>query len=940
MSDNDDFLGEYITEAREHLANAEEQLLANSDGDVDIDSMDSCFRSLHTVKGGAGFLDLQRIVGVAHVAEQLLEELKNGNINCTPEHIDMLLTAVSHLHELTADESIIQGEALTEKDNAIVKSLEFMLNPGGVASAGTDSDTVDNSETQDDDVDVSMLADELNTLCHLEDGDVPTLIRVIEALDSISKHSDWCNDSHDTLHNIQQQCDDSMFADAEGQAECFANIRDLGQQLREMINAVSSSQQSKRSREQLLETLIQSESGDIPEIIRVSSELEAHLSTFNDTEQALFKQIQEICDNIMFADESEQSRGFNTIHQHAEDLLKSIANASNSESFVNLATDFIPETTEVLSALEDIVINNQQPNQQHIDELLRGYHTIKGIASYIGLQSISQLIHHFENALSDLKTKLDMWDQIYKELILECIDVIRSLCKHIAREGSDAGHWPDNALSFCLKIQAMDLHKLHGQGATLVSNDSDFNAIAPTDTDRVPRIGDLLVAKGVDRELVEKSEQERKPGQTIGDSLVEHGAASKQEIEKAAKQQQEIKTKVKSENTTRVNTDRLDELINLVGELIISEAMVNQKIESYNDQSLNQTANSMHRIVRDLQSLSMSLRMVPLKTTFRKMARAVHDTARKVNKKIKFNLVGEETEIDRILAEKIADPLLHMVRNAADHGIEDNEGRAKVGKSEQGTITLSASQTSEHVVISLQDDGKGMDPEVLREKAIEKGLIDSNTKLTKQECFFLVFKAGFSTAAQLTGISGRGVGMDVVRRNIHDMNGIIEIDSELGKGTTFTLRLPLTTAILDAMLIRCGHQRFLLPITAIVEANRPQAGDIEHVLHKGRIYKSRGQLLPLITLGQEFNTYNYIEDPEEAIVIVVECYNGAYALQVDEILGQQQVVIKPLNQHFDYHNGLAGSAILGDGQVGLIIDPNRITHNKESNAVEASSEAL
>ena len=947
MSDNDEFLSEFITEAREHLANAEEQLLANNDEAVDIEAMDSCFRSLHTVKGGAGFLDLQRVLGVAHVAEQLLEEIKNGDIPSTADRIDGLLQAVSHLTELVQDENIIQGAALTDKDNEIINQLHRMLSNADTAVSDNAVDEVaeeaDTNETITNDPDLQQIDIEqtFKELCEITNGDVPSLIRVIERLDRLSQEMDWCNESHDLLHQIQQQCDEAMFADSDMQLQIFDNIRDVAQQLREVVLAAHAHVQI--NLEDKIKQIIGLEHDNIPALIQICDSL----MQANQQEQwppaqlTLLQNIQTIGDNVMFADSSEQEQGFEKIRKLANELLNMFtSNDSSADTFIHIASDFIPESSEILSRIEDTILHADDLTEQQINDVLRNLHTVKGIAAYVGLTDIGELIHGVETSLSGISQNPESYSKAHKNILLNSVDAIRSLSKHAAREGCDAGHWPDNALKLCLEIGLRPLHKKHLQGTPVVNNDSDFNAINPTDRDRVPRIGDLLAAEGIDRKAIEAAEQSRKPDQNIGDSLVSQGVASKEQVEKVAQKQQAIKATVKSENTTRVNTERLDELINLVGELLISEAMVKQGIEQYRDTSLQQSATSMNRIVRDLQALSMSLRMVPLKTTFRKMARAVHDTARKVNKKIKLNLVGEDTEIDRILAEKIADPLLHMVRNAADHGIEDGDHRTAAGKDAQGTITLTASQTSEHVVIELSDDGKGLDPDILKKKAIEKGLIDSNAKLSKQECFGLIFKAGFSTAQKLTGISGRGVGMDVVRRNILDMNGIIEINSEVGKGSTFTLRLPLTTAILDAMLIRCGNQRLLLPITSIVEANRPNDSDIEHVMNKGRIYKSRGQLFPLITLGEEFHSFGFIKEPTEAIVIVVECYNGAYALQVDEILGQQQVVIKPLNQHFDYHEGLAGSAILGDGQVGLIIDPNRMTKHKQSNNFDESSEEL
>lgn len=265
-----------------------------------------------------------------------------------------------------------------------------------------------------------------------------------------------------------------------------------------------------------------------------------------------------------------------------------------------------------------------------------------------------------------------------------------------------------------------------------------------------------------------------------------------------------------------------------------------------------------------------------------------------------------------------------MVRNAADHGIEPPEARAASGKPAQGRITLSAEQSGDEVLIRLADDGRGMDPEKLRRKAVEKGLIGADQKLTEQEAFQLIFLAGFSTAEQVTGISGRGVGMDVVKRNVEQMKGTVEITSVLGQGSTFTIHLPMTTAILDAMLLRVGDQRFLMPMTALIEAVRPAPGQVHEVLGRGRVIESRNQLLPVALLGERFAIAAAENDPAAAVIMVIEHQRGRYALQVDEILGLQQVVIKPLAHGLEHHHGVAGTAILGDGRVGLILDPARI----------------
>jgi two-component system chemotaxis sensor kinase CheA len=331
------------------------------------------------------------------------------------------------------------------------------------------------------------------------------------------------------------------------------------------------------------------------------------------------------------------------------------------------------------------------------------------------------------------------------------------------------------------------------------------------------------------------------------------------------------------------------------------------------------------RVLRDLQALALNLRMVPLRSTFKKMARAVHDTAYKLGKQVEFRIEGEDTEIDRIIAETLADPLLHMVRNAVDHGIESADDRLRAGKPAAGRVTLSAAQSGDIVVITLADDGRGLDPDRLVKRAIERKLLPEAARPTVAEALQLIFVPGFSTAETVTGISGRGVGMDVVQRNVQNLKGSIDIDTETGQGTVFTIRLPLTTAILDVMLLRVGAERFLLPVGAVVEATRPEAGQVRQVLRSGRMIESRGQMLPIVPLADLFGIRSVpIDDGGEPIMVVIEHFKGRYALAVDEIVGQQQVVIKPLAAGLPHHPGLAGSAILPDGRVGLILDPNRL----------------
>jgi two-component system chemotaxis sensor kinase CheA len=332
----------------------------------------------------------------------------------------------------------------------------------------------------------------------------------------------------------------------------------------------------------------------------------------------------------------------------------------------------------------------------------------------------------------------------------------------------------------------------------------------------------------------------------------------------------------------------------------------------------------------------MGLRMVPIRGTFQKMARLVRDTAAELGKDVKLVLEGEETELDRTVIEQIGDPLVHMIRNAIDHGIEQPAAREAAGKPPAGTIRLSAFHQGGFVVIRIADDGRGLDPAKLRRKAIDRGLIDADTVLDDREALELIFAAGFSTAEQVTGLSGRGVGMDVVRRNIDGIRGKIEIDSTVGAGTTFTIFMPLTLAIIEGLLVAIGDQRFVVPTLSVRESLRPLPGDVTTVHGRGELVNVRGRLVPLLRLSQHFGVTPRAATPADGIVVVVEAGQECRGLLVDDLLGKQEVVIKNLGETFTGRRGFAGAAILGDGRVGLILDTNALVRLKPNAAGSAA----
>ena len=372
--------------------------------------------------------------------------------------------------------------------------------------------------------------------------------------------------------------------------------------------------------------------------------------------------------------------------------------------------------------------------------------------------------------------------------------------------------------------------------------------------------------------------------------------------------------------TVRVDRERLDELINQIGELVIGASMVEQEVNQLTGGRSLESLGALGKIVRDLQEMSLGLRMVPIAATFQKMNRVIRDVAKKLNKKIEFTTEGDDTELDKTVVDQISDPLVHMVRNAADHGIETPEDRKIAGKSETGNVSLRAFQQGGNVYIELQDDGRGLNRKKILAKAIERGLVAEDANLSDAEICSLIFQPGFSTANEVTDVSGRGVGMDVVRRNVEALQGSVSIRSEEGKGSILSVRLPLTLAILDGLLIRLSDEVFVIPLLSVVESICLAPNDIKQIVSVGEVIQLRGEIVPLVRLHDRLNIYDTESYRDQTLVVIVEDQGRRLALRVDELLGQQQVVIKNLETNFRKVPGVAGATILGDGRVALILD--------------------
>jgi two-component system, chemotaxis family, sensor kinase CheA len=357
--------------------------------------------------------------------------------------------------------------------------------------------------------------------------------------------------------------------------------------------------------------------------------------------------------------------------------------------------------------------------------------------------------------------------------------------------------------------------------------------------------------------------------------------------------------------------------------LVIVQSQLMESVRSMGVEgsNLNRNVSQLSRITKDLQHTAMSLRMIPIKPTFQKMERLARDLARNFGKKVQFQVSGEDTELDRTVVEEIGDPLVHMIRNALDHGLELPEQRLAAGKSDTGTVLLSAYHQGSNIVVELKDDGRGIDPDRIYKKAVEKGVVAAGAIMSREEILELIFAPGFSTAEKVTSVSGRGVGMDVVKRNILKLRGKIEISSEVGRGSVFKIKLPLTMAIIDGLVLRVGNDKFILPSTSVQRALRPTRESISTVHGSGEVIELRGHILPLHRLHRRFGIPADATQPWDGIVVIVEHSGKVSALLVDEMLSKQEVVIKNLGAFMQGLPGVSGGAILGDGNIALILDP-------------------
>ncbi len=611
-----------------------------------------------------------------------------------------------------------------------------------------------------------------------------------------------------------------------------------------------------------------------------------------------------------------------------------------------IVADFLKDSRDMIEETEIDALSLQQHLEsgvvetEIINKIFRAFHSIKGAADFLKFVNIKKAAHSAENLLGLIRS-----NEI--SISLETIDLL-ILAIDVLKEGFSAVErvFDDTSVTDCA-FRVSELISLHIKERETEESSEQFSIYEKDFEENpsfleVPKIGNILEKEGkADSETIEKAlEIQARP---LGKILVDMGACSEKDIEQAIVKQEEKRQELglqnpngesKAKHDIRVDVEKLDVLTNLIGELVIVNNMLDHvpSSECKHFMQFSKTAKQMGKIVRELREIAMVIRMVPVKNLFRKMFRLVHDVAEKSNKKVELILFGEETEIDKTVIEMIQDPILHIIRNAVDHGIGTSEERIKQGKSEKGTIRLSAKHEEGEVKIIIEDDGNGIKKEKVLKKALEKGMFFGDTaNLTDKEIFSFIFEPGFSTAEKVTEISGRGVGMDVVKRNMDAINGKIDVWSAENVGTTITLRIPLTLAIIEGMQMMVGNTSFMIPTLAAKEFFKPKKSLITIAPDGLEIIKIRDEIIPILRLHKIYKREPVSENLEDGMLIIVEIMGENAALFVDKIIGQQQAVIKAVPSSMGAIQGVSGCTILGNGKISLILDVEKIMEMSKKN---------
>ena len=619
-----------------------------------------------------------------------------------------------------------------------------------------------------------------------------------------------------------------------------------------------------------------------------------------------------------------------------------------SDEMQEILNDFLTESNEMLEVLDQrfVTLESDPNNTDLLNEIFRAMHSMKGSAGFLGFNQLVNVAHRGENILNKLRQGDMAVSPTIISVILETIDVIKAIMADIRATGTDSNVATDAIAATLDAIINGKTNAAAPAAAAMTAPNIEPASVAataapsPAPAQPVPTLGEILVNEGLaskDQVLdaLNAQQHQPEPKTPLGEILLQAKAITERALDQALHKQEKQPKPAEEDATIRVETKRLDSVMNLVGELVLGRnrlIKIGTQLEQNHESDpqvrvLSETLAQLNLVTTDLQLAVMKTRMLPIKKVFAKLPRMVRDLSQKLNKQVRLEMRGEETELDKSVADEIGDPLVHLVRNAIDHGIETPVERQAKGKSGEGQLTIAASQEGNSIVIRINDDGRGIPVDKIKAKALAKGLISEAELATMEhrEVLNLIFLPGFSTAEQVTDVSGRGVGMDVVRTNIRKINGSVDLESEPGKGSQIIIKLPLTIAIIQALMVEVEQSIFAIPLSTVIEAVRISRNDIKTI--NGReVLHLRDRVLPLIRLAQEFDIPTNSER-ERFYVVVAALGDRRVGVVVDELRSQEEVVIKSIWDYLETVKGVSGATITGEGKVVLILDTSELVQN-------------
>lgn len=602
---------------------------------------------------------------------------------------------------------------------------------------------------------------------------------------------------------------------------------------------------------------------------------------------------------------------------------------------LELKQGFLEEAAQLLSDTEQcfLTLETNSDDPSILEKIFRLAHNLKGSAKAVGFEDMGIFAHQFESFLLKVKHGEIKVEPSVVSLLLKCNDHFKLMVEELKK---DVNAKVDSE-TLKAEIQAFEAGQKKPSEETISL--AEVNMLKQAESVALPQIMQATPEPVAEPAAPEVSQPPKLPTESAPQpvSTVEEELDTVQppvtELPPAASKLPPPKSPTAADESIRISLVRLERLINFVGEMVILQTVLREQAYSSNTLLLRKTVHQLGKVTKEVQDISMGLRMVPLKQTFQKMQRIVRDTSAGLGKKVNLVLQGEDTELDKTVLENVSDPLVHLIRNAVDHGVENPDVRAASGKKEAGTIHLNAFHQGGKLVIEVKDDGAGINADVLRKKAVEKGILKPGQTISDRDAIHLIFHSGFSTKAQVTEVSGRGVGMDVVKTNIEQLQGEVLVDTEIGKGTTFKILLPLTLAIIDGMIVKSESSRFVIPLSHIHETVRPTPKDVQKTSGIGEILMLRGENLPLYRLEKLLGRPASAKEPWNLIALVIRTQGTPLAVLVDDIIGQHQVVIKELGNELRSSKGFSGSAILGDGKPSLILEIGELIQRSSGRSI-------